>query len=435
MWPEVENLGRRRLQQSGNLEKRGDWWMLRWREEVIKPDGSLAREWAPRVRIGPCTGPERLTQKEAKRIGWEDYLSKLDQNTTTPQSVMTVAQFVEQFFIPEHVMMKKAHTRLFYRSRLKDVLTPDRVVRAFGKKSEGYAKKYKNARVEIKGWPYLDDVRLRDLDQSHVQRVIAAAMGRDYSPATVNHIRTVCSAIVTYAKEKRFFRGDNPAESVRTPAVEPVKDLRALTLEEAKTVLGQMQYPEYHISVISILTSMNIAEICGLQWKRVNITDRFATVDGETLPPFTVLVRKQWNLGKLDTTKRKSRKRALPIPPIMLSILAELKQREKYTSPDDYVLVSRKGTPVDAHNLANRKLKTIGKKLDMPWLSWHVLRRTHTTILDEMGMELSDRVAMMGHGDAAMTMKYTKTSLDRRRVLVNQLDDQLLGQKPQGPVN
>ena len=43
--------------------------------------------------------------------------------------------------------------------------------------------------------------------------------------------------------------------------------------------------------LFAIVTSMNIAEVCGLQWKRVNLSEQFATVDGESLPPLTIAVR------------------------------------------------------------------------------------------------------------------------------------------------
>lgn len=65
------------------------------------------------------------------------------------------------------------------------------------------------------------------------------------------------------------------------------------------------------------------------------------------------------------------------------------------------MLVSRNGTPVDAHNILNRHLKKIGKSLGMQWLSWHCFRRTHTTLADELGMDFQDRQAIMGHASVA----------------------------------
>jgi integrase len=403
--------------------------MLRWREDVIDADGSTTRVWSPRIRIGPCEGQGKLTEKEARRLAWENHLSRLDQNNQTPMSIMTVAEFVQRFFVPEHVMLKKSHTQLFYRSRLKDLLKPGTVNRIFGKDSEEYAEKYQNARQEISGWPYLDELRLRDLRQGDIQKIISAALMHQYSSRTVNAIRTVCSAIITYAKEKGYFTGENPASSVRTPTIEPVKELHALTLKQARAVLEQMSYPLYHISLLSMLTSMNIAEICGLQWKRVNLSDQFVVVDAETMPPFAMLVRRQWNNYRLETVKRKSRKRALPIPPVLLPILVELKQRTQFTGPDDFVLASRNGTPIDAHNYFNRGLRAIGTQVGMPWLSWHVFRRTHTTLADELGMSLQDRQAMMGHANVAMTMHYTQQSVDRRRNIIEQMGTKLLERK------
>jgi hypothetical protein len=43
----------------------------------------------------------------------------------------------------------------------------------------------------------------------------------------------------------------------------------------------------------AILTCMNVAEICGLIWKYLNLTDSWIVVDGEAIPPFSLLVRQQ----------------------------------------------------------------------------------------------------------------------------------------------
>ena len=69
--------------------------------------------------------------------------------------------------------------------------------------------------------------------------------------------------------------------------------------------------------MFAILTSMNIAEICGLQWKRVNLTDGFVTVDGESLPPLSIAVRRQWYRGEYGAVKAKGRRRNLPIGAVL----------------------------------------------------------------------------------------------------------------------
>jgi hypothetical protein len=63
------------------------------------------------------------------------------------------------------------------------------------------------------------------------------------------------------------------------------------------------------------------------------------------------------------------------------------------------VLVSQAGTPINEHNITVRRLKPIGKDLQMPWLSWHVFRRTHTTLAHELGMQSLERMTVKGQSD------------------------------------
>jgi len=149
------------------------------------------------------------------------------------------------------------------------------------------------------------------------------------------------------------------------------------------------------MTLIAILTIMNMAEICGLQWKRVNLTDAWSNTDGEPIPPRTIAVRQQWYGGEFGSVNKKSRNRNLPIPEPLIPVLLGLSQRAKFTGPEDFVLVSQAGAPINEKNIAVCRLKPIGRDLQMPWLSWHVFRRTHTTLVYEFGMRFQDRMAMM----------------------------------------
>ena len=103
-----------------------------------------------------------------------------------------------------------------------------------------------------------------------------------------------------------------------------------------------------------------------------------------------------------------------------------MKERAKFVAPDDPVFAARRGKPVDEHNVARRHLKPAGGSLEMPWLSWHCFRRTHTTLANELGMAFTDRMAMMGHSEARMTALYTAEDLQRRRIVLDQMAARLL---------
>jgi len=113
--------------------------------------------------------------------------------------------------------------------------------------------------------------------------------------------------------------------------------------------------------LFAIVTSMNIAEVCGLQWKRVNLSEQFATVDGESLPPLTIAVRAQWYRGEYGSVKAKSRRRNIPIPLALGCVLASIREQSKFTGSDDPVFAARNGKPIDEHNVARRHLKPVGQ--------------------------------------------------------------------------
>ena len=115
------------------------------------------------------------------------------------------------------------------------------------------------------------------------------------------------------------------------------------------------------------------------------MTEAWSNADGEPIPPRTIAVRRQWYCGKLSSVERQRRRRNLPIPEPLFPILLGLSQRRNFTGPDDFVLVSRNGTPIHERNIVLRRLKRIGRGLQMPWLSWHVFQRTHTTLARELG--------------------------------------------------
>src|SRR2546426_5350615 len=139
------------------------------------------------------------------------------------------------------------------------------------------------------------------------------------------------------------------------------RESHALSFDQAFTTLASLKSPAREMVLFAILTSMNIAEICGLQWKRVNLTEQFTTVDGESLPPLTIAVRAQWYRGEYGSVKAKSRRRNLPIPMALRGVLANMKERKKFTGPDDPVFAARTGRPLDEHNIARRQLQAGGE--------------------------------------------------------------------------
>lgn len=395
-------MSRWRLQKHGDLYEQGGFWKLRWQEDQLKPDGSVKRGWSKPVWIGPAQGQGRLTKKEAQRIAWDNFLSKIDQNNKVPMSVATLGDFVERRFQPEHIDMKKFSGQQFYRHMLAHVI------------------------------PSLGDIRLRDVRQDDVQRLVSSVLRSGLSVQTAKHVKNVVSAIFRHAEAVGWFTGTNPAKHVKLPEMVR-KVTHATSWEQNEEIIKALKSPYSEMVFTSVMTSMNVAEICGLIWKWLNLTDGWVIVDGEAIKPWHAGIRQQWYRGHYGSLKAGSRRRDVFIPPSLAQALLCLKQRPLWTGPEDPVFASREGTPVDAHNVAKRYLKPLGKRLGMPWLSWHCLRRSFATATDRFGLTHGERRAMMGHSSDSMTNLYTRTPSDQAMDILEEMANRLV-RKPEGKI-
>ncbi len=302
-------------------------------------------------------------------------------------SDMTVSEFVERKFLPEHIATKRTPGRRHYQAILKHIIAPDSVDRMFRIDAERSKTKLRANPT----WPYVDHMRLQDLQQEHIQRLISAALEAGYSTQTAKHIRSVLSAIVAHAIREGHFKGGNPAILVSLPGMRR-KTSHALTFEQTVRALQSMRYPEFEMTLIAILTGMNIAEICGLQWKYINATDQHVSREGEIIFPRTIAVRKQWYRGELSTVPE-ARKKNIPIPDLLRRCFQRL-GASRSGEWNEFVLASRSGKPINQINVAARRLKIIGEQLEIPWISWQVFRRTRISLINEFGAQLQRELAM-----------------------------------------
>ncbi len=297
----------------------------------------------------------------------EDHFNK--DGTRCADPAMSVADFVERVFIPGYVLSKRAAGRAHFQGILKHILSPERTARAF--RPDG---KTRVRLAAVPGWPYLDDVPIAEVRPANVEQLIQASMSRGYSSQMTNHLRNVIRIMLSDAAARGYFTGPNAATFVRVPSIAH-KAVRPLTLPQLKQVFELMRYPEQQIALFALLSDMNVAEICGLKWKHVNLSNVVHYGSGEPLMARTISVKMQIYRGEYRAVEGR-RNRLVQIPELLQSALLHLKHRPEHNSGEDFVLVSRRGTPANPDNIATRRLKAIGRVLDLGWLSWKVFHRT-----------------------------------------------------------
>ena len=260
--------------------------------------------------------------------------------------------------------------------------------------------------------PTLGAIQMRDVSPQMFQKLVSAKIEAGYSPQTIKHIRNCLSAIFRHARNLRFYEGSLPTDGVELPGMVR-RERHALTWEQVLMLADAM--PK-HRNLIILLgqTGMRIGEACGLLWKFVNLSAEWLVVDGEALPPNSLLVCSNWTVGERTSTKnRKWRK--VPLTTEAQSALRLHWEMARFRGEDQPVFASRVGTPLDAHNVSNRILKPAARKLGIPWACFHVLRHTTAALADKAGLTVAEKQKILGHRTADLSTHYSHPEIEHVR--------------------
>lgn len=90
--------------------------------------------------------------------------------------------------------------------------------------------------------------------------------------------------------------------------------------------------------------------------------------------------------GHFDEPKTQRSKRTVPLGAKSVEILSARKPAG--VNPEALVFATRTGTPFEPHNLSNRQLRPICRRLGLVGVGWHWLRHANATLLDAVRCRL-----------------------------------------------
>jgi site-specific recombinase XerD len=229
----------------------------------------------------------------------------------------------------------------------------------------------------------MDSVPLNKITAEIVAELMSEYLRLGYAAQTVAHIRNALRTIFKFAESCGCYSEVNPAKDVPVPNIAR-KQQHLLALPDIKKLLPQMRYPEREIALITLMTGIHVTEVCGLQWKYVNLSNSARLVEGDFIPPYTLAIRNQSYRGTFGPVSER-RRQIITISSQFTCLLRRLMSRERFSNSEDFVLCSRNGTRINPDNIALRRLKPIGAELQMPWLSWKVFRNSRASLTRQLG--------------------------------------------------
>jgi integrase len=372
-----ETMARRRYQ-DGCLFMRGragrKVWVARWREDVLRPDGTAGRTMRSQV-LGPVTV---IPTRREPRLLLNSLLRPTNQGLRKPHSTMLFGDFArkwEEAVLPTY----GASTRNFYRDILRRHLVPR-----------------------------FAQLRLCDIQAPDLQ-VFLNQKAERYSPCVLYHIRATMSRACASAREWGYL-DSNPATGVRLPHKHAVNSKVTLRPVEIRSILDQLEEPHRTLVFLIAVTGMRVSELLGLQWPDVDFDRRL------------IHIRRTFYRGNFGLPKTDSSERVIPISEGLLNVLQRHKQRVRQ-SDMQLVFPNADRKPYEAANLLKRVLHPVLAKCGLPRTGWRVFRRSVATTLSEMREPVRTTQQVLGHSSPHTTlMFYTQSPEESQRIAISKLE-------------
>lgn len=341
--------------QRGQIIKRNGAWHLRhYSTDIV--DGKPVR-LRPTIKLARVS--EAYPTKASVALLAAKILEPINTGAQTPASAMRVAHFIEHVYFPN----------------VKSELRPSTY------------KAYKNDTFEKHLKDKLGDVRLRDFQIVHGQRLLRQiAVGH----RTLVHIKSFMSSVFKFARRQGILGTENPMRDVSVPGRPARFRGPAYNINQVEAMLNVLPGTTRVVVAVAALTGLRAGEIRGLRW---------ADFSGDML----MVSRSVW---RTHVSAPKTLESEAPVPciPFLKNVL------EKYrngAADDAYIFAGkRRGQPLNLANLARRVLKPALLKAKLPWLGWHAFRRGLASNLSALGVQPIVITAIMRHSDPATAIDY-----------------------------
>jgi integrase len=298
--------------QNGSLAVRGKrtkLWVARWREDVIRDDGTIARTHR-KVVLGAVN---ELSRREAKAI-LQARVSEVNQGRRRAIPTMTLETFTREHWQAGMLLALKPSSARYYQYQLDKYILPA-----------------------------LGACRLCDLNRARIQGFLLRQRQAGYSDSTVHGIRTTLAKVLSSAVESGYFEL-NPARGIKIGERKAKWEKRFLTPVQIRALLSALTEPCRTIVLVAALSGLRIGEMLALRWKRLDL-ERGAIEVAETFSD-----------GRFGTPKTQSSRRVIPMSSVAREAFKSHRSGSDRTAPDDLVFSTRKGTPLSPKNLYNRVL-------------------------------------------------------------------------------
>lgn len=243
--------------------------------------------------------------------------------------------------------------------------------------------------------PGVGALRLREIGVAHVDRLLRT-LTEKHGASNAKTARSVLSGMIGQAMRQGAMN-TNPVRDAKPIRVEK-KAPRALTIEEAKKLLGKLQADPDAIRLdlpdlcaFMLGTGVRIGEACAVQLDQLDL--EAGTIE---------VSRTDTRFGIEERTKTKAGWRVIAVPAGVVSML-QRRIADPEIRTDAVLFPSPAGRVRDSSNTTG-DLRRAFDRAGFDWVTSHTFRKTVATRLDEAGLSARQIADHLGHAQPSMTL-------------------------------
>jgi integrase len=235
-----------------------------------------------------------------------------------------------------------------------------------------------------------DQVPLENLDKFTLQ-VELNKLAQTRSRDRVLQIRAYLRDIFVEAVDQNFLAKD-PARKVKVPTQLRETDKTTLNWDQLRKALSGLNLRDHLLLELDMTNALRPSELFALRWKCFN-------------PALcTMSLTETVYRGKIRSWgKTRNSLRVVHIPKGLTADLLRWKELCSDPSPAAFIFPNKDGDFMDTSNYRKRVLHKLAADLDLPKLTFQVLRRSIATLAQKKG-SVKDVQGVLRHSRAATTM-------------------------------
>lgn len=346
----------------GSIQKRGINWRIRYDGP---PDATGKRRQVSETVKG--------AKKDADRV-LRDRLAAIENGGYIPRNKETVGEFMRQWLDTYAATNCGPKTQQGYRYLLTHYVEP-----------------------------FIGQIPLQSLTPRHIQSMYTSLLERGLGARTVKHCHTVLKQSLSHAIRWGILV-HNPADATTSPR--PLR--REMGIWDAETIHEFLEAAKsnrfYYLYHLAILTGMRRAELAGLKWDSVDLSE------GKLSVTRTLQRIKGKGLVEGQPKTAKSR-RLIALGPNAVSLLHEARGRQieyrlqagSLWQNTGYVFTQPDGRPVDPE-WTSKDFACIVRTANLPHTTLHGLRHAHATLLLTAGVHPKVVQERLGHSGISITL-------------------------------